>query len=77
MYTLKQELASMIAAAEGGAEIVVTRHGKSVARLTAHAVLHLVRGELFGRADLRPALRGKTSGRYLKLLLEDRQSGRG
>jgi prevent-host-death family protein len=75
MYGLKQELASVVAEAETGAEILITRHNKPVARLTGPGSQHLNQGALFGKANLKPAVRGKTSGRYLQFLLEDRRSG--
>jgi len=74
MYVLKQELASVIAEAGAGTDILITRHNKPVARLTGPGTQHVHGGKRFGNANLKPAIRGKTSGRYLKILLEDRQS---
>ncbi len=76
MYELKNDLAGIIAEAEGGADILITRHNKAVARLTRPSVEHIHHGARFGNADLKPAVRGKTGGRYLDLLREDRRSGR-
>ncbi len=76
MYGLKHDLASVIAEAEAGGEILVTRHNKPVARLISAGSQHLHRGQLFGKANLQPAVRAKTMGRYLQWLQEDRQSGR-
>jgi hypothetical protein len=38
---------------------------------------HLHRGARFGKANLKPAVRGKTGGRYLQMLQEDRRTGEG
>lgn len=72
IYQLKQGLASVIAEAENGEQIVITRHNQPVARLIQSETQHLHRGSHFGKAKLRPALSGITRGRYLALLREDR-----
>ena len=77
MYTLKQELASIIAETESGTDILVTRHNKPVARLTRFGAEHLHRGARFGKASLKPAVRRKTSGKYLQFLREDRRTDPG
>jgi antitoxin (DNA-binding transcriptional repressor) of toxin-antitoxin stability system len=76
MYGLKRELASVIAEAEAGEDVVITRHNKPVARLTRLDTEHVHRGTLFGKANLKPAVRRKTAGRYLKYLEEDRRDSR-
>ena len=76
MYGLKQELASIIAETEAGTDVLITRHNKPVARLTRPGTEHLHRGSRFGKADLKPAVRRKTAGRYLQILEEDRRAGR-
>jgi prevent-host-death family protein len=73
---LKQDLASIIAEAEAGSDVVITRHNKPVARLTHLDDEHLHRGANFGKAKLKPVVKGKTAGRYLQLLEEDRGVGR-
>jgi antitoxin (DNA-binding transcriptional repressor) of toxin-antitoxin stability system len=73
MHDFKQELASVVAEAEAGGEILITRHNKPVARLTRPGVEHLHEGALFGKASLKPAVRRRTAGRYLQLLEEDRR----
>jgi prevent-host-death family protein len=73
MYQLKQGLASVIAEAENGEQVVITRHNQPVARLIQTETQHLHRGSHFGKAKLRAALHGITGGRYLALLQEDRQ----
>jgi prevent-host-death family protein len=76
MYELKNNLAAIIAEAEAGTKVLVTRHHNPVARLTRPSVDHLHRGARFGNADLKPAVRRKTAGRYLEFLKQDRRSGR-
>lgn len=76
MYGLKQDLASVIAETEAGADVLITRHNKPVARLTRPGTEHLHRGAKFGKANLKPALRKRTAGRYLQILEEDRRAGR-
>ena len=68
---LKAQLSSLIDEAEGGAAILVTRHGAPVARL-GPAAGHLHRGSSAARARLRPAIRRNTKGRYLAVLDDDR-----
>ncbi len=75
MYVLKQGLAALVAEAEAGGEIILTRHNKPVARLIRPAMDHVHRGSRFGKASLKPAVRGKTKRRYLKILQEDRGTG--
>ena len=77
MHGLKQELASIIAEAEAGNEVLITRHNKPVARLTRPGAEHLHLGSKFGKAKLKPAVKGKTAGRYLQALEEDRGTDRG
>ena len=72
MHGLKQELASIVAEAEAGNDMLITRHNKPVARLTRPGTEHLNTGSEFGKARLKPAVRGKTAGRYLRILEEDR-----
>lgn len=76
MYGLKQELASVIAEAEAGNDVLITRHNKPVARLTRPGTEHLHAGDQFGKAKLKPAIKAKTAGRYLQILEEDRGADR-
>ena len=76
MNELKQDLASIIAEAEAGNEVLVTRHNKPVARLSRPGTEHLHTGTHFGKARLKPALRAKTAGRYLQILKDDRDPDR-
>lgn len=73
IHGLKQELASVIAETQAGADVVITRHNKPVARLARPGTEHLHRGSSFGKANLKPAVRNKTAGRYLEFLAEDRR----
>jgi antitoxin (DNA-binding transcriptional repressor) of toxin-antitoxin stability system len=77
IYELKQELASIIAEAEAGNQVLITKHNKPVALLTRPGTEHLHAGSKFGKAKLKPAVKGKTAGRYLQLLEEDRGTDRG
>ena len=77
IYVLKQELASIVAEAEAGNEVLITRHNKTVARITRPAAEHLHLGAQFGKGKLKPAVRGKTAGRYMQILEEDRGTDRG
>jgi antitoxin (DNA-binding transcriptional repressor) of toxin-antitoxin stability system len=76
IYGLKKDLASIIAEAEAGNEVVITRHNKPVARLSRPRSEHLHLGSQFGKSKLKPVVRGKTAGRYLQILQEDRGSDR-
>jgi len=77
MDELKKELASVVAEAEAGLEILITRHNKPVARLSRPESRHLHHGARFGRAALKPAARARTAGRYLQILQDDRGTDRG
>jgi antitoxin (DNA-binding transcriptional repressor) of toxin-antitoxin stability system len=77
MHDLKQELASCVGEASAGTEILITRHNKPIARLGRPGTEHLHQGDRFGKASLKPAVRGKTAGRFLKILQDDRNAGRG
>ena len=69
---LKAELSAAIAEAASGETILITRHNEPVARLAPVHAPHLHRGKLFGKAQIVPAVKKGTNGRYLKVLLEDR-----
>jgi len=77
MRDLKQELASYVGEASDGAEILITRHNKPIARLSPPGTRYLHQGDRFGKASLKPAVRGKSAGRFLKILQDDRNAGRG
>jgi antitoxin (DNA-binding transcriptional repressor) of toxin-antitoxin stability system len=71
---LKQKLASIVAEAEAGYDVLITKHNKPIARLTRPDTQHLHIGLQFGKAKLNPAVKGKTAGRFLQMLEEDRGS---
>ena len=72
---LKANLSSLVAEAESGGTIVITRHNSPVAQLIpAHLVL-VHRGARVGQGRIAPAIKHGTRGRYLDVLAEDR-SGR-
>jgi prevent-host-death family protein len=69
---LKAQLSSAIAEAESGGTIVITRHNRPVAQLTAASQPHVhVAGDASFRA-LVPAIKRGTKGRYLAVLRDDR-----
>ena len=76
MYGLKQELASIVAEAEAGNDVLITKHNKPVARLTRPESEHLHLGSQFGKTRLKPVVKGITAGRYLQILEEDRGTDR-
>jgi prevent-host-death family protein len=71
-HELKRDLASAIAEAEKGGQVLITRHNRPVALLVSARDEHLHRGKDFGNASLQPVLKGRTKGRYLEVLQEDR-----
>ena len=68
---LKARLSAVIAEVESGQPVVITRHNKAVAHLTAAEDRHVHRGARVGEG-IRPAAKCATDGRYLEVLLEDR-----
>jgi prevent-host-death family protein len=69
---LKAKLSSLIAEAESGETILITRHNAPVAELSAARSAAVHRGRNIGRGRIREALKRGTKGRYLDVLLEDR-----
>jgi prevent-host-death family protein len=69
---LKARLSSVVAEAEAGRTIVITRHNDPVAQLGPAVSPHIHRGGQVGAGRLRPAITRRTRGRYLDVLLEDR-----
>jgi prevent-host-death family protein len=68
---LKARLSSVVAAAESGGTIIITRHNEPVAQLgPERSPVH--RGALVGEGGLRPAIKPGTKIPYLEVLLEDR-----
>ena len=69
---LKRRLSAIVAEAAEGAEYVITRHKRPVARVSPADRKHLQQGSRFGKGNLKPLLNAKTKGRYLQILTEDR-----
>ena len=69
---LKGHLSAIVAEAESGDTILITRHNEPVAQLSPARSPFLHHGANVGKGRLRPALKPGTNGRYLTLLLEDR-----
>jgi prevent-host-death family protein len=76
---LKRNLSSFVDQAAAGVRILITKHRRPVASLSAADMEHVHRGARFGRGALKPLLRAPTQGQYLRVLDEDRRppSGRG
>ena len=70
---LKAKLSAVVAEAEAGHIILITRHNRAVARLTPADVLHIHVGRNLRSGKLKPLLKQATRGRYLSVLLEDRR----
>jgi prevent-host-death family protein len=70
---LKANLSTTVAEAEAGGTIVITRHNRPVAQLGPAGPEGTHRGDRVPAGRLRPALRGATKGRYLAVLLADRE----
>jgi prevent-host-death family protein len=72
---LEAGLSALLAEAAAGETILVTLHGRPIARITAvDPGLHV--GPRFGKARLAPLLAGRTRGRYLDVIADDRGGGR-
>jgi prevent-host-death family protein len=69
---LKARLSAVVAEAESGDTIIITRHNAPVAQLSPARAEAIHRGKNVGSGRIRPALKRGTNGRYLKVLLEDR-----
>ena len=70
---LKRRLSWFIDQAAAGERFIVTKHRRPVASIVAAGTEHSRIGCRFGRARLKPALKGPTNGQYLAVLLEDRR----
>jgi prevent-host-death family protein len=69
---LKARLSAMVAEAESGDTIIITRHNTPVAQLSQARTESVHRGKNVGSGPIRPTVRRGTNGRYLEVLLEDR-----
>ena len=76
---LKRNLSSFIDQASAGARILITKHRRPVAALSAADMEHVHIGARFGQGTLKSLLRAPTQGKYLEVLAYDRRpvSGRG
>ena len=74
---LKRNLSALLAEAEAGGRILVTKHRRPVATLSAPGLEHVHIGARFGRGALKPLLRAPTHGSYLKVLADDRRPANG
>jgi len=62
----------MVAEAESGGTIIITRHNAPVAQLSPAGREFIHHGRNVGSGHLRAALKRSTRGRYLEVMLEDR-----
>ena len=69
---LKAQLSAVVAEAEAGGTIVITRHNEPVAQLGPAVAAYVHRGSRETPDRLTPAVRKGSRGRYLAALLEDR-----
>lgn len=69
---LKAHLSGLVAEAESGRTIVITRHSEPVAQLVPAHPPNVHHGARVGSGRIKPALTRGTKGRYLAALLEDR-----
>ena len=69
---LKARLSAMVAEAESGDTIIMTRHNAPVAQLSPARTEPVHRGKNVGSGRIRAAVKRGTNGRYLEVLLEDR-----
>ena len=72
MQALKGQLSALVGSAQGGETIVITRHGKPVAKLTPAVSGHVHVGRKVGKARLTRLFDNATDGEFLRVLLEDR-----
>ena len=69
---LKARLSAMVAEAESGDTIIITRHNAPVAQLGPARTEFVHRGKNVGNGRISAAVKRGTNGRYLDVLLEDR-----
>ena len=72
IQSLKARLSAVVAEAESGETVIITRHNASVAQLSPAGAQSVHRGKNVGSGRVRAALKRGTKGRYLEILLEDR-----
>ena len=69
---LKAQLSAIVAEAEAGDTVVITRHNAPVAQLGPTRAELVHRGKNVGKGPLRAALKRGTKVPFLEALLEDR-----
>lgn len=74
---LKRSLSSLVDQAAAGARILITKHRRPVASLSAADMAPVHIGACFGRGALKPLLKAPTQGRYLEVLDSDRRPSTG
>ena len=74
IHLLKRQLSALVAEAEEGRAILITRHKRVVARLCPPEA-HIHVGARFGTGRIKPLLSGRTKGRYLDVIADDRRGG--
>lgn len=72
MQELKLTLSTQIAYVEAGDQILITRHGRPVARLAPLGNAGCRVGAEFMQRAITPVVRGGVGGRSLEILAEDR-----
>jgi prevent-host-death family protein len=70
---LKRNLSGYIEQAASGESILVTRHRRTVAKLSPAELPHVRVGSKFGQLDLRPALSKPLPPAAWKLIEDDRE----
>lgn len=74
IHELKRNLSALVAEAKAGKTLLITRHKHIVARLVPPQA-HVHVGKRAGNANLKPAIKRSTNGRYLEMLKDDRRGG--
>lgn len=75
LQELKRQISHWIELARSGETIVITKHKKPVAKLTAAIPPGVHVGKNFGKGHPTRLFDNATNGEYLKVLLEDRYGG--
>jgi prevent-host-death family protein len=72
IQNLKARLSAMVAEAESGSTIIITRHNAPVAQLSPARAAPVHRGKNVGSGRIKAAVKRGTKDRSLDVLLEDR-----
>jgi prevent-host-death family protein len=73
MQDFKKHLSAVMAEVAAGAKVLITRHKRPLAQLSSAELEHVHVGSRFGKPEIKPLFRGKTRGRYLEVLDDDRR----